>query len=100
MTKTIIGYWYSKLAPQYPVPVGGHPMSNKQEFLSALHKKQSSAGCKRFKGFSHCRICGCANGSEEYVTKKFCWPSGYSHYIQAHDIEVDKEFYDFIYGKK
>ena len=55
---------------------------------------------KQYFGWSTCRICEKNNGGEEYYVGDYKWPSGYSHYVKEHNIEVPENFWDFIESKE
>jgi hypothetical protein len=67
--------------------------------LELLDKIESDAFQERKKGQSTCRICGCQNGSGEYVFRKvfkhirreIIMPSGYRHYIEKHNVSPDTD---------
>lgn len=45
-----------------------------------------------YKGISFCRCCGIENGSKEFYYKNWCWPSGYKHYLEVHNISPSNDF--------
>jgi len=45
-----------------------------------------------YRGWSNCRVCGCMNGSEDYLRDGYTWPSGYIHYITAHGVRPPQPF--------
>ena len=67
--------------------------------LELLDKIESKASQQQYKGSSTCRICGCQNGSGEYVFRKtfkhirreIIMPSGYRHYIEKHNVAPDTD---------
>lgn len=67
--------------------------------LELLDKIESKARQEHQKGQSICRICGCHNGSGEYVFRKVfkhirrevIMPSGYRHYIEKHNVSPDTD---------
>jgi hypothetical protein len=54
-----------------------------------------------YRGFSHCRLCNCSNGSREYEfnfeNTTWIWPEGYVHYIADHAVRPDEEFRSMVY---
>ena len=100
MTKTI-GYWKRIKSEKSDLP---WPIENsftlseeeKEVFLKELKRKESKSGITRYRGISLCRICEQTNGNAEYSLDDWCWPSGYMHYIQEHDVQPDEEFYKWI----
>jgi hypothetical protein len=67
--------------------------------MGLLDKIESKASQQQYKGSSTCRICGCQNGSDEYVFRKVfknirrevLMPSGYRHYIEKHNVSPDTD---------
>lgn len=53
-----------------------------------------------YMGHSKCRLCGVANGSEEYQTKYndiiYRFPGGVKHYYEKHNVQPSNEFIEFI----
>lgn len=92
----IVGYWYSKISPEYPMPEPDNVIEDKEIFLEKLRKLQKRAAVKYYKGFSKCRICNCINGTIEYSVGGFTWPDGYIHYIEDHDVLPDEDFYNYV----
>lgn len=45
-----------------------------------------------YRGSSTCRICGCHNGSKEYVYGGYRWPQGFRHYVEEHNVEPSEGF--------
>lgn len=45
-----------------------------------------------YRGMSHCRICGCLNGSQELTDGAYLWPSGFAHYVEAHSVRPPQAF--------
>lgn len=72
----------------------------KEVFLNALAYVERHASTKSFKGWSDCRCCGKKNGSAEHKRTKFgvtfVWPSGFSHYIEEHNIRPSLAFQDWV----
>jgi hypothetical protein len=95
----IEGYWYSRHTPQFPKPVpNDQPWEGQAEFLKALSKKEVGGPQHRFKGFSLCRICECINGSTEYESGEWSWPSGLRHYVEVHNVKPSDEFIEWVLG--
>lgn len=94
------GFWYSSHERHLPSPVPhAKPFEGQDEFLVALTKKEAKAQVTSYKGFSRCRICGNANGSEEYSIGGWKWPSGYRHYVEVHNVVPSPKFKAFITGQ-
>jgi hypothetical protein len=49
-----------------------------------------------YRGFSQCRICGKSNGSREFDYGGYVWPSGFRHYIEAHNVKPSDGFIKMI----
>lgn len=51
-----------------------------------------------YRGWSSCRICGERNGHREFTFGGYCWPEGYLHYIQEHNVEPSEGFKKMLGG--
>ena len=93
------GFWWSEYESAFPKPIE-HPVpeADKEEFLTALVKKEKIAHVTYYKGYSHCRICECRNGTTEFRSGSWIWPEGYEHYIEKHNVHPSAEFKQFILG--
>jgi hypothetical protein len=110
-----VGFWWSEFAQDLPKPVANdRDMVNGPIFRTALTMLQmrmsnsNGYGLSRarepnpvgqviqYKGFSHCRICGNANGSQTFILDGFSWPSGYLHYLSEHFVRPDPAFEQFV----
>jgi len=97
-SKTVIneGFWS---ASNKPVP-NKEPWQGQAQFLSKLRSVEEAAHVMRYRGFSVCRVCRRPNGIEEFSISSddvtAVWPSGFSHYILAHNVEPSKAFKAFI----
>jgi hypothetical protein len=58
-------------------------------------KEQQVCG---YRGSSTCRICGIRNGYREFNIAGWQWPSGFRHYIEAHNVRPSLAFQEFIIG--
>ena len=91
------GYWWSESTPEYPMPVANtEPWEDQKLFLVRLARREKTAKITRFRGASECRICGCRNGSAEFSSGRWRWPSGLRHYVEDHNVEPSDEFVTFI----
>ena len=97
------GFWYNedKENKNYPEPKPTEDKKWKKKkkfFLNLLYETESFpfVTCRGLKGWSNCRICSERNGSDTFFYKGWEWPSGFSHYIEEHNIKPSKEFIDFI----
>ncbi len=45
-----------------------------------------------YRGFSLCRLCGKANGSQDYSDGQYYWPQGFSHYVKDHAVRPPRKF--------
>lgn len=62
----------------------------KKELIYRLKNLMNSLEPVEYFGVSKCRICGCVNGSKEYNYKNTVFPEGYIHYLEAHNVNIDK----------
>ena len=95
------GFWRSASEPDLPMPVAKEtPWVGKDRFLHQLDIVEAELKSKNkmecYRGWSNCRLCNCMNGSAEYNNGKWCWPAGYRHYIEQHNVKPSKEFSVFI----
>lgn len=101
------GYWAvnDSNTSVYPWPkINTFKSIDKEYFLPKLwtiEKAIKSSSIKHslfrnFLGSSQCRCCGQNNGTGEYVYQGWKWPSGYTHYLQAHNVEPTAAFMVFI----
>jgi hypothetical protein len=65
-------------------------------FLDALDSAEARAERIAYRGFSHCRICGCMNGSEAFRLAEWEWPAGFRHYVADHCVRPSREFEAFV----
>lgn len=94
------GFWYSKQEPLLPMPVQSDTAwEGKEAFLIALVELELGSNQQHYKGISACRICSRGNGDGEFEADGWVWPSGYSHYIQAHNVRPSLAFQEFVLGK-
>ncbi len=49
-----------------------------------------------YRGWSMCRLCQVPNGNEEFEHGGFRWPSGFLHYVEAHNVRPPDAFVDAI----
>lgn len=93
------GFWFSKHEPWLPVPSPYKgPWPGKKLFVARLKKLEGRNESTAYRGASACRLCGCRNGSGEFVVKGWVWPSGYLHYITEHDVRPSLAFEEFVVG--
>lgn len=112
-----VGFWRSSKSPLLPMPQERvRPAAGTANFLAALsvlelslindhranvsrYDEQFAPDVHEYREASTCRICGAPNGNKEFVfggLQGFIWPSGYKHYLDAHHVEPDREFQQFI----
>jgi hypothetical protein len=90
------GFWaLSSEDTTLPTPVSSS-WKGRVEFLRLLGRVEKKARVIAYKGKSICRMCGSSNGSEEFTYKGWVWPSGYRHYIEAHQVRPSLAFEEFI----
>jgi hypothetical protein len=103
----MVGYWFEKGGDEtLPKPVAREkPWKGRRDFLAALAEVEAIATKNHYRGFSLCRVCECRNGTADFrLAKKhgnFVWPSGFAHYVKAHNVKPPQAFIDFVmrYGK-
>lgn len=67
------------------------------QFLNQCNNPTNkSVGQISYKGFSSCRICNKINGTLDIFDEKYCWPNGLVHYVKIHNVDLPKEFVDYI----
>lgn len=94
------GFWYSKEEPKLPKPIPhSRAWPGKKDFLKCLDAKEETAARDYYKGYSRCRICNKLNGTATYRSDKWCWPSGFRHYVSDHNVRPTDDFIKFIMGK-
>lgn len=49
-----------------------------------------------YRGFSVCRICKQRVGSQDHWDGTWLWPSGFSHYVEVHQVKPPQEFIDHV----
>lgn len=103
-----VGFWRS----QYTLPNSKNEMElpNPKDFIDinwdAKEKEavitflNNPVKTQGYRGRSNCRICGCLNGSKDFMDEKYVWPEGLVHYITDHNVKVPQEFIDYILSKK
>jgi hypothetical protein len=97
------GFWYCGKGSLLPKPhERKKAWKGKRIFLKALSTIESKilskeiGECKYYKGWSDCRICDKRNGEDEFYYKNWCWPSGYYHYVDKHNIRPSLAFQEFV----
>lgn len=100
-----VGFWntHKDDYPELPLPLAREkPWKGRRDFLALLSgvenliKGHQLGRINRYRGFSSCRCCGKANGSQEYTYNGFQWPEGFRHYIEEHNVKPPQDFIDFI----
>ncbi len=51
------------------------------------------------RGFSRCRVCDCANGSQDWFKGPFRYPQGYVHYLVEHGFKPPQAMIDAALGR-
>lgn len=97
LTGKTVGFWADTPEGHWPVARPLPLDSDTKLFLEKLAEvEETKAKRVQYKGYSWCRVCDKDNGSAEFYFGDYCWPQGYSHYIQEHNVAVDPDFFDFI----
>lgn len=86
------GFW----SPEHTPAPSAAPWEGQAEFLRKLAAVEAEAHVVQFRGWSNCRVCTRPNGSREFLTAGATWPSGFYHYIEAHNVEPSIEFREYI----
>lgn len=90
------GFWStSPSCAPWPAPHAA-PWDGQEAFLFALARAEHKAKRIGYMGYSTCRICRRDNGSHECYLDEWCWPSGFRHYVEAHNVKPSVEFVSFI----
>jgi hypothetical protein len=91
------GFWKPDNHSYLPRPESSpFAWRGKANFLTKLEEVQTEAHVTRYKGYSTCRLCGCANGSGEYSIDGWVWPEGFKHYVDEHNVRPSLAFQEFI----
>jgi hypothetical protein len=90
--RMMVGFWKSELHPDFPVPVQGQPWEGQRVFVKKLLHLEEDIKPIISKGWSTCRICGCANSNAEYHFAGYVWPGGLAHYVHAHNVRPPEAF--------
>jgi hypothetical protein len=98
------GFWRSSHTPlgrealPWPQP-DNSSWPGRKDFLAKLSQIEEVASKVEYRGFSGCRLCKCINGSSEYQTRAWSWPSGYRHYIEEHNVRPSLAFEEWVTEK-
>lgn len=92
------GFWRpsSQANETLPWPQPDTTWEDRVTFLNALDCAEAKAQRIRYRGYSHCRICGCGNGDQSLRLDVWEWPQGFRHYVAEHQIRPSSEFESFI----
>jgi hypothetical protein len=101
---TVVGYWsHSPDDSTLPYPQANpKPWNGQGDFVAKLKVIEQGIRAHRYgkltayRGFSMCRLCAKLNGSEEFEHAGYRWPSGFLHYIEAHNVRPPQDFADVI----
>lgn len=96
----MIGYWWSKEEPHFPLPKHfiTHSWNAKERSLVINYLKQAEF-YEGWMGESDCRICHSSNGATDLSDGTYVFPEGFVHYIEAHGVKPDQEFIDYVIAK-
>jgi len=92
------GFWRSSLEADenLPWPQPEQKWHQRAAFLGMLDRAETDAQIVSYRGYSHCRICRCSNGSQSFRLDIWEWPSGFRHYVAEHEVCPSPEFEAFI----
>lgn len=85
-----IGYWFSVDEPDLPIPRATVWNSFEKETVAAYLDEGEVYG--EYRGWSTCRMCEASNGSKDLTDGVYIWPSGLSHYVREHDVQLPSAF--------
>jgi hypothetical protein len=101
-----IGFWKEKFEKEENimpweinwllVPIENSAIIDQSYYITKIKQLEKRASIREYYGSSICRICHCENGCEEYTLGNYCWPSGYVHYLEKHNVAIDPDFQLFI----
>jgi len=92
------GYWYSKYAPEYPMPIP-NVLTNEESIniFKLIQIKEKEARPVRYLGKLTSRITGETLGCSEYKLDNWVWPSDFAkHYVLTHRVRPTDGFLKFI----
>lgn len=101
-----IGFWKFILKPNENImpwdkswsltPIENSATIDQSHYITKIKNLEKHAICDSYRGISICRICGHGNGCDEYTFNNFCWPSGYIHYLEDHNVAINPTFQLFL----
>jgi hypothetical protein len=96
------GFWRISRSEEsdLPWPEPEDNWTGRTELLASLDRAEMSAERARYRGYSFCRICHCANGSESLRLSGWEWPAGFRHYIAEHNVRPTFAFEEFILNQR
>ena len=96
----LVGFWRgSETDLDLPMPKGNSATCDQTDLINKLRMlMKADQNPTQFKGSSRCRLCGVHNGSQEHKFGSFIVPSGYIHYLEAHNVAIDPVFGSFLRG--
>lgn len=114
-TRKALGYWKLNERPEDKSPLGDYMKRQAERYASLPDPKdfidltwnederrlvasyvKGQKDLVQWRGSSSCRICGIHNGSTCKGDAAFIFPSGFAHYIEAHNVRPPKEFVDHV----
>jgi hypothetical protein len=92
-----IGYWVDVDQPDLPDPANffdvDWDLNERRAIASYLNGgRPTNTGC----GCSPCRVCGAANGFDEFTDGTYLWPEGLAHYVLDHSVRLPNEIVQHI----
>ena len=83
---------------EYPTPIPNILTEKEAEDIYILiRKKEHTAECVSYRGWTKSRITGENMGSREYETDEWIWPEDFApHYVLKHKVKPTDEFLKYI----
>jgi hypothetical protein len=97
---TVVGHWsFSPDDRALPFPQANpKPWAGQDNFVARLKgieqgiRERRNGKVTAYRGWSMCRLCRVPNGNEELELDGYRWPSGFLHYVEAHNVRPPDEF--------
>jgi len=95
------GYWRSSYeeAIDLPWPAPASEWTGRDIFIAFLMRAEEIAEKIQYRGYSHCRLCHCLNGSKSLRLAEWDWPEGFKHYVAEHSVRPSADFEEFLLSR-